>query len=89
LTGIYVLLFGTYLYMIRGREQRRSGTYKLYLGLTIALFVLSTIFAAGYTVIYVSDSVMFFGTIKTGNYQTVTRYLSPVDNLKRIKLECE
>ncbi|THU99234.1 hypothetical protein K435DRAFT_659406 [Dendrothele bispora CBS 962.96] len=85
--GIYVLLFGTYLYMILGgRGQRLSGTtaaFKLYLGLTSALFILSTVFAAGYAVIYVNDSVMFFNTVKSGDYQAVIRYLDPGENLKR------
>ncbi|KAK7040899.1 hypothetical protein VNI00_009495 [Paramarasmius palmivorus] len=70
--GIYVLLFGTYLYMMRKREK---GANQLYLWLTVALFVLTTIFVVFYTIQSVNLSIILFDTVKDGDYVSLARYL--------------
>ncbi|EEB91384.1 hypothetical protein MPER_10261, partial [Moniliophthora perniciosa FA553] len=49
--GFYILLFGTYIYMMRnGNRGDERANHNLYLTLTVVLFVLTTLFVVDYTV---------------------------------------
>jgi hypothetical protein len=64
--------------MMRNREQRLNGNVtanKLYLGLTTALFLLSTMFAVVYTVDRVRDSIISFDTVQSRDYRIFIEYL--------------
>ncbi|KAK7015560.1 hypothetical protein VNI00_010429 [Paramarasmius palmivorus] len=86
--GIYVLIFGTYLYMMRNHEQKYDNTSvanRLYLRLAVVLFVLSTIFVADFTAMRVQDSELFFNAAKARDYRTLYRYLTSA-NKERMAL---
>ncbi|KAK7054286.1 hypothetical protein VNI00_003479 [Paramarasmius palmivorus] len=74
--GIYVLLFGTYIYMIRNQNQTGdSKHYKnLYNILTVVLFVLSTIFVVNDTAYYVHGTIIRFNVVKGEDYSLFERY---------------
>ncbi|KAK7054283.1 hypothetical protein VNI00_003476 [Paramarasmius palmivorus] len=73
--GIYVLLFGTYLYMTRSRNQTYDRRNKnLYLILAVVLFVLSTIFVVNYTIWAAHASIVRFNVVKDGDYDLFARY---------------
>ncbi|ESK84702.1 hypothetical protein Moror_635 [Moniliophthora roreri MCA 2997] len=75
--GFYVLLFGTCIRIMHNRQSEDDRpNYSLYLSLTIILFVLSTLFVAGYTIDQGTRSVIYFTAIKTGDYDRLDKYLS-------------
>ncbi|KAK7034059.1 hypothetical protein VNI00_012490, partial [Paramarasmius palmivorus] len=85
--GMYVLLFGTYLYMMRHSEQRPVRRENgLHLWLAVALFILSTMFVVDYTIRFVTDSATYFDALETGDHRAFSRYMTPTDNLKMIVL---
>uniref|UniRef100_A0A0W0FNS0 Uncharacterized protein n=1 Tax=Moniliophthora roreri TaxID=221103 RepID=A0A0W0FNS0_MONRR len=75
--GFYVLLFGTYVYMMRGRQQDNEHlNHNLYPLLTVVLFVLSTVFVAAKTMDEVRRSIFLFTTLQTGDYEPLLNYLT-------------
>ncbi|KAK7054282.1 hypothetical protein VNI00_003475 [Paramarasmius palmivorus] len=79
--GIYVLLFGTYIYMMRTSHdqtgERRNKS--LYLFLTVALFVLSTILVVNETYYYVHGAIVGFDVIKDEDHDLGERYQNQED----------
>ncbi|KAK7054318.1 hypothetical protein VNI00_003511 [Paramarasmius palmivorus] len=82
--GSYVLLFGTYLYMMRNRDQTGERQNRnLYLTLTAVLFVLSTIFVINHTVYYAHGAVVRFNVVKNEDYDLLERYQNQDDFERR------
>uniref|UniRef100_A0A0W0FSY0 Integral membrane protein n=1 Tax=Moniliophthora roreri TaxID=221103 RepID=A0A0W0FSY0_MONRR len=75
--GLYVLIFGTYVY-ITGKCQQGNGSHnsRLYLSLTITLFTLSTILVMVYTRFYIVDSIVRFNAVKTQDYDQLVNFLT-------------
>jgi membrane-associated HD superfamily phosphohydrolase len=73
LLGFYILLFGSYLYMMGSRRPSETVDTSLYMALTITLFVLSTIFVMEYTVNLVHFSTRAFTAVMTGDFGPVVR----------------
>ncbi|ESK91921.1 hypothetical protein Moror_10423 [Moniliophthora roreri MCA 2997] len=75
--GLYVLIFGTYVY-ITGKCQQGNGSHnsRLYLSLTITLFTLCTILVMVYTRFYIVDSIVRFNAVKTQDYDQLVNFLT-------------
>jgi hypothetical protein len=84
-TGIYVLLFATYVYMARGRNDPGERLdHNLYVTLTVALFVLTTIFVVNITIYYPHGAVVRFNAVKKGDYDLLDKYLNWDDLERRV-----
>uniref|UniRef100_A0A0W0GEL2 G protein-coupled receptor n=1 Tax=Moniliophthora roreri TaxID=221103 RepID=A0A0W0GEL2_MONRR len=75
LYGFYILLFGTCVHIMRGRQPVGEGLNRnLYLSLTVILFVLTTAFIVDYTVVIVSESIAYFTVVKTRDSRAYVEY---------------
>ncbi|ESK87664.1 hypothetical protein Moror_1886 [Moniliophthora roreri MCA 2997] len=73
--GLYVLLFGAAVYMMRSRQQCDERlNWSLYLLLTVILFVFSTAYVVIETVYLVRDSIICFTAVKTRDYEPLVDY---------------
>ncbi|ESK92601.1 hypothetical protein Moror_4400 [Moniliophthora roreri MCA 2997] len=73
--GLYVLLFGAAVYLMRSRQQRNERlNWNLYLSLTVILFVFSTVYVVIETVSLVRDSIIRFTAVKTRDYEPLVDY---------------
>uniref|UniRef100_A0A0W0FVU7 Uncharacterized protein n=1 Tax=Moniliophthora roreri TaxID=221103 RepID=A0A0W0FVU7_MONRR len=71
-SGIYVLLFGTLIYMTRNsRRYERLSNFHLWL--TTTLFVLATMFVIDFTVASIRESWALFMTVDTGDNREYLR----------------
>ncbi|KAI3618231.1 hypothetical protein WG66_005591 [Moniliophthora roreri] len=73
--GFYGLLFGTSIYMMRNRHKVHGKNNRFYLLLTVALFILVTIFVVVDTADMIRDTIFRFNTVETGNYLPFLGYL--------------
>uniref|UniRef100_A0A0W0G6F1 Uncharacterized protein n=1 Tax=Moniliophthora roreri TaxID=221103 RepID=A0A0W0G6F1_MONRR len=75
--GFYILLFGAYIYtnFSRQRPVGEQPNSRLYLSLTLTLFVLATVYVVAYTIEVVSRSIVFFTVLETRNYRLLVNYL--------------
>uniref|UniRef100_A0A0W0FAI5 Uncharacterized protein n=1 Tax=Moniliophthora roreri TaxID=221103 RepID=A0A0W0FAI5_MONRR len=74
--GFYALLFGTSIYMMCNRQRADGRNSRFYLSLTVALFVLVTIFVVVDTADMVRDTILRFNTVETGDYLPLVEYLN-------------
>ncbi|ESK87659.1 hypothetical protein Moror_1901 [Moniliophthora roreri MCA 2997] len=73
--GLYILLFGAAVYMMRSRHQCNERlNWSLYLSLTVILFVFSTAFVVVITIIGVHRSIIYFTIAKTRDYEPLVDY---------------
>ncbi|ESK83889.1 hypothetical protein Moror_7577 [Moniliophthora roreri MCA 2997] len=73
--GFYILLFGSCVYMMRSRRREDEPRYlNLYLSLTVALFALSTMFIAAFTLSLVARATVLFTALKLEEYEHFTDY---------------
>uniref|UniRef100_A0A0W0FIF3 G-protein coupled receptors family 1 profile domain-containing protein n=1 Tax=Moniliophthora roreri TaxID=221103 RepID=A0A0W0FIF3_MONRR len=80
--GLYVLLFGAAVYLMRSRQQCDERlNWNLYLSLTVILFVFSTVYVVIETVSLVRDSIICFTAVKTRDYEPLVDYWAH-DNYK-------
>ncbi|ESK83551.1 hypothetical protein Moror_12098 [Moniliophthora roreri MCA 2997] len=75
--GFYVLLFGTYVYMMCS-DHKESERFRrnLNLALAVVLFGLSTASIVVYTTNVVDQSIALFTAVKTQDYQSIAGYLT-------------
>ncbi|KAI3618211.1 hypothetical protein WG66_005615 [Moniliophthora roreri] len=87
--GFYVLLFGTCVYiMLRRQKDDERPNHKLYLWISVILFVLSTVFVVVYTISLVSGSIIRFNAVKTQDYLPLVLHLTrDVENTIIISLQ--
>ncbi|ESK89059.1 hypothetical protein Moror_5334 [Moniliophthora roreri MCA 2997] len=87
--GFYVLLFGTCVYiMLRRQKDDERPNHKLYLWISVILFILSTVFVVVYTISLVSGSIIRFNAVKTQDYLPLVLHLTrDVENTIIISLQ--
>uniref|UniRef100_A0A0W0FND3 Uncharacterized protein n=1 Tax=Moniliophthora roreri TaxID=221103 RepID=A0A0W0FND3_MONRR len=74
--GFYVLIFGSCVFTMRARqrsEDRLNGN--LYLSLATILFILCTVVVVSRTIVTVRQSITYFTSLKTGDYEASITYL--------------
>jgi bacteriorhodopsin len=74
LSGCYLLLFGTCVYMMSSRQQDNA-RHNHNLFLIVTFFVLSTFLVADYTTVKVNASIIHFNAVRTGDYEPLIKYL--------------
>ncbi|ESK87662.1 hypothetical protein Moror_1904 [Moniliophthora roreri MCA 2997] len=86
--GLYVLLFGAAVYMMRSRQQCNEWlNWSLYLSLTVILFVFSTAYVVVITIFAVRKSIICFTAVKTRDYEPMMDYWRPLhDNYKTVSI---
>uniref|UniRef100_A0A0W0EZK2 Uncharacterized protein n=1 Tax=Moniliophthora roreri TaxID=221103 RepID=A0A0W0EZK2_MONRR len=75
--GLYILLFGTAFHLMYSRHRRQDDEWlnrKMYLSLTVVLFVLSTAFVVDYTIGALEESSAFFTAVKILDDQPLVDY---------------
>uniref|UniRef100_A0A0W0FAF6 Uncharacterized protein n=1 Tax=Moniliophthora roreri TaxID=221103 RepID=A0A0W0FAF6_MONRR len=74
--GLYILLFGAAVYLMRSRQRGDESKFncKFYLSLTVILFVLCTMFVVDYTIQNLLEPVIFFTAVKTGDFKPFMDY---------------
>ncbi|KAF9252436.1 hypothetical protein L218DRAFT_887714, partial [Marasmius fiardii PR-910] len=72
-TGIYVMVFGLAIRVLSRRDSPLSG---LYMGLSISLFVLATLYMATYAWGLSWQTMIKFKAVTTKNYTPFLKYLN-------------
>ncbi|KAK7045813.1 hypothetical protein VNI00_007217 [Paramarasmius palmivorus] len=75
--GFYLLLFGTCMYMFHRKTKTddQLPNSKLYLTLTVILFLLATTFVGDYTGLLVNQTIIHFTAVRTGDYGPLIEYM--------------
>ncbi|KAK7045802.1 hypothetical protein VNI00_007205 [Paramarasmius palmivorus] len=80
-TGLYTLLFGTGVYIMRNHQNVDGQNHKFYLFVTVTLYSLVTLFVVFDAMDMVRETILHFTTIQTGDFLPFVEYLSH-DSLK-------
>ncbi|KAI3618181.1 hypothetical protein WG66_005602 [Moniliophthora roreri] len=73
--GLYVLLFGTWVYMLRSRQNDNDRfNHKSNFIVMVALFVLTTMVIIDQTMVRVRDAIILFTAFRTGDYGPLNAY---------------
>ncbi|KAL0564679.1 hypothetical protein V5O48_017363 [Marasmius crinis-equi] len=74
--GLYIIVFGAALHSFRTRRASNAPLSKLYVWLTVSLFVLSSIYVGVFWWMYVNQAIVYFTAAKTNALDRFVQYLT-------------